>query len=182
MVIDRHRTFYEKLRPYYKGDMLMIGNQESTVGDLKTFFGVNSYQTLDPDGGDYTHDLTGDVSEFEEKFDCVMDVGTLEHIWDIHTAFCNAVKMVKVGGYFISVHATAHAVGHGVHVTESWAILSFLEKNGFERLDIFQTDDAPTLGKDSHINLWSAHRKVQHISNNFQVPLQIYENNRSVNK
>jgi len=182
MIIKEHKQFYDRLRPYYTGDMLMIGNQESTVGDLKTFFGVDSYKTLDPDGGDFTNDLTGDMSAFDQKYDCVMDVGTLEHIWDIHTAFCNAIKMVKVGGYFLGVHATAYAVGHGVHVTESWAILSFLEKNGFEQLDAFHTDDADMRGSAHHVNLWSAHRKVKHVADDFQVPLQIYDNNRSVNQ
>ena len=183
MIIEAHRPFYERLRPYYgTGSMLMIGNQESQVGDPKEFFGVDSYKTLDPDGGDYTHDLTGDMSEFEAKFDCVMNIGTLEHIWDIHKAFCNSITMVKPDGIFLCVHPVAGAEGHGIHVTEAWAVAAFLEKNGFERLEAFLTDDAQVRGSAKHVNLWSAHRKVKHITDNFQVPLQIYENNQSINR
>jgi hypothetical protein len=183
MIVEAHRTFYDRFRPYYQGNMLMIGNQQTEMGDPGEFFGVDSYKTLDPDGGDYARDLTGDVSDLELQFDCVMNVGTLEHIWDIHAAFCNAIKMVKVGGYFMGVHPVNKAKGHGIHVTEEWAILSFLEKNGFERQLNFLTDDSVL--RPAHqgiVCLWSAHKKVNHVSDNFQVPLQIYHNNQSVSR
>ena len=183
MIVEAHRQFYDRLRPYYKGNMLMIGNQETDMGDLTAFFGVDSYTTLDPDGGDYPRDLTADQSDLECQFDCVMNVGTLEHIWDIHTAFCNAIKMVKMGGFFITAHPVNNAKGHGIHITEEWAIMSFLEKNGFVQQDAFMTDDSELRPNyQGIINLWGAWQKVDHIRENFQVPLQIYENNRSVNK
>jgi len=183
MIVEAHRMFYDRLRPYYTGNMLMIGNQQIEMGDPKEFFGVDSYKTLDPDGGDYARDLTGDLSDLESQFDCVMNVGTLEHIWDIHSAFCNAIKMVKVDGYFMCVHPVDKAKGHGIHVTEEWAILSFLEKNGFVYQDGFLTDDSALRpGHQGIVCLWTAHKKVNHVSDNFQVPLQIYENNQSVNR
>jgi len=48
---------------------------------------------------DYLIDLNYDISEeYYERFDVILDVGTLEHVFDIPVAISNLIKMLKKGG------------------------------------------------------------------------------------
>lgn len=150
----------------------MLGHQDTVVGRAQDVFGVTEYKTLDPDGGDYAVDLTGDLSHMYEKWDVVFNLGTIEHIWDAHTAYCNAARMVKVGGLFIG-HAPVgpQYINHGIHLTNSKAILKFFENNGFRHLDHWHTER--TL-------LWQISVKESSVDQ-FRVPLQLWEKFKETN-
>ena len=53
MILREHFIHHDRMKPYCKSPMLMLGNQEN---HLRYDFGV-PYVTLDPDGGDYVYDL-----------------------------------------------------------------------------------------------------------------------------
>lgn len=182
MIIQEQIKFYERFKPYYKGNMLVLGNQESEVGNPKDFFNVESYKTLDLDNGDYRLDLTKEIDDFAESFDVVFNIGTLEHIWDVQAAYSNAARLVKVGGHFISIGPVAGWENHGIHVTSSWAILSFFRKNGFEIIDDFLVDRKQTIvnfgkkDKGRDIELWFAAKKISSVET-FLPPSHVYDNN-----
>ena len=94
----------------------------------KEYFKVNDYKTIDPDGGDY-NDLTSDLTSLHQTFETVFNLGTIEHIWDAHAAWSNALKLVKVGGYFVGVSPVHGYWRHGIHVTDPVAITTFIKKN-----------------------------------------------------
>lgn len=175
-IIKRHITNYEKYRCYFLSPFLMLGNQGTNLSiSPKEYFDVDEYKTIDPDGGDY-NDLTGDLTFLYNKFGTVFNLGTLEHIWDVHTAWSNALKLVKVGGYFIGVSPVHGYYRHGIHVTDPVAIISFLSKNGFELLDSYLTHkkgwpinniDECYNGKHSSNDalFWYAAKKIEHLEN-----------------
>src|SRR5262249_31786020 len=54
---------------------------------------------------DFIIDLNEPVDvSYYDRFDTIVDVGTLEHVFDIPTALRNIVKMCRKGGSIILVH------------------------------------------------------------------------------
>ena len=147
--------------------MLILGNHGSEIGPGKAVFNCRDYKTLDIDNGDYAIDLTGDTSFLNQKWDTVFNLGTIEHIWDAHRAYCNAIQMVKVGGYFIN-HAPVGVdfVDHGIHLTSPAALLSFFKINGFEIIDHFNSDN---------VIQWIVAKKLEHRTS-FLAPQQVWTN------
>jgi len=164
MLIKEHHLFYTKLRPYCTGKMLMLGRQDSEIGDAQTVFGSTEYKTLDLDNGDYNVDLQDDLSHMDQQWDTVFNLGTIEHVWDAHKAYSNAARMVKVGGYFIGHAPVENYNNHGIHVTNADAILSFFKLNGFEIVETWKSDS--TL-------LWHVARKISH-QTLFTPPQQVF--------
>jgi hypothetical protein len=48
-------------------------------------------------------------------FDCVFDGGTIEHIFNVPVALDNAIRMLAVGGLFLSVNGANNFLGHGLY-------------------------------------------------------------------
>jgi 2-polyprenyl-3-methyl-5-hydroxy-6-metoxy-1,4-benzoquinol methylase len=165
MFIKKHQHHYDRLRPYcLDKSMLMLGNQYSKMGTAQEIFGVNEYKTIDPDGGDYTTDIQGDLSHFDESWDVVFNLGTIEHVWDVHQAYSNTARLVKVGGYYIGHAPVENYNNHGIHVTNSNAILKFFELNGFELVEHWTSDS---------LILWHVAKKISH-QTEFVRPQQVW--------
>lgn len=134
---------YTRSKPYTQGkSMLMLGNQfwSSDVPPHAEIYGTTEYTTLDLDNGDIQRDLDTDLSDLSESYDVVNNIGTLEHVWNVHQAFGNAAMMVKTGGYYLGTHPTVNFPGHGIHITDRRAIRKFFEHNGFEIKDDWMQD------------------------------------------
>jgi hypothetical protein len=73
--------------------------------DLFKMMGFNRTESMDVfDNEDptYVHDLNTPVPEsLHNKFDTIMDFGTLDHVYDMRTAIANVVNMLKVGGVVV---------------------------------------------------------------------------------
>src|ERR1051325_3132087 len=140
MILQAHLPHYERLRQLgaYRSPMLMLGNQESHVGDPAEFFGVEDYRTLDPDGGTYQADLNYWWG-FNPGFRTVFNLGTLEHVWDARVAWSVALSVVHVDGVFITVSPVGGWENHGIHITDWRFIRAFIELNGFAVMDAWLT-------------------------------------------
>jgi SAM-dependent methyltransferase len=103
---------------------------------------VCSMDLSDYEGAEILHDLNHPVgTELHDKFDCIFDGGTLEHIFDIAQAFRNIAAMLKVGGLFLSSNGANNFLGHGFYQFSPelmWGALS-LEK-GFQ-IELMQLVD-----------------------------------------
>lgn len=166
MIASRHVDHYNRLKPYCSGKMLMLGNQDTEVGPPKDFFQCEEYKTLDPDRGDFPLDIQEDLSHMDQMWDTVFNLGTLEHVWDAHRAYSNSARMVRVGGYFIGHAPVENYNNHGIHVTNSKAILDFFNINGFETIDSWKSDS---------VLLWHVAKKITH-QTEFERPQQVWTN------
>lgn len=188
-IIKSHLNNYEKYREYYKNPFLMLGNQDTNMDiSPQEYFDVSIYKTIDPDGGDYI-DLTANLKELYNSFGTVFNLGTIEHIWDAHAAWSNALRLVKVGGYFVGVSPIHGYYRHGIHITDPVAILTFLQKNKFEVLDhyishkkgwaINTIEEAMNSKRATNdILLWYAAQKIEHLEN-LSPPTQIWNNGKN---
>lgn len=73
--------------------------------DLLKMLGFNRTESMDVFDNEkptYIHDLNDPVpAALHDKFDTIMDFGTLDHVYDMRTAIANIVDMLKVGGTVI---------------------------------------------------------------------------------
>ena len=78
-------------------------------------------------------DLNNPVAEYlRDAFSCVLDSGTLEHIFNFPQAIKNCMNMVSTGGHFVAVTTANNFMGHGFYQFSPelyYRILS--DENGF---------------------------------------------------
>ena len=71
-----------------------------------------------------------DVSYYE-RFDTIVDVGTLEHVFDIATALKNVVRMCRAGGSIILMNPSSGAIDHGFYQFSPTLYFDYFASNGF---------------------------------------------------
>ena len=77
---------------------------------------IVSVDASDYEGASVVHDLNLPIpADMEGKFSAVIDVGSLEHIFDFPVAIRNLMRMVEVGGHLILVMPTNNEPGHGFY-------------------------------------------------------------------
>lgn len=108
---------------------------------LKTLFGAKNVMSLDYsdyEDCDIIHDMNHPIDpRYHEKFDVVIDGGSLEHIFNFPIAIANCMNMLRKGGsLFIFTNANNHT-GHGFfQFSPDLFYRVFQQENGFEIRDI----------------------------------------------
>lgn len=144
-----HLTLYlsqkqiKQLAKYYglKIDSSLFSQKQYTDRFFEIFFDAKRVMSLDYsdyEHCDIVHDMNDPIeSSYHEKFDVVIDGGSLEHIFHFPTAVENCMKMVKKGGsLFIFTTANNHT-GHGFYqFSPELFFRIFQPENGFEICDV----------------------------------------------
>ena len=126
---------------------LQLDYSEKMMQDLKKEIFVDSYKLFqvigieeihavdysDYEGADIIFDLNKeDVSnEYRNKFDLVIDGGTLEHVFNIRVAMQNMDALVKTGGYIYHMLPLAGWVDHGFYSFSPTFFLDYYSKNNW---------------------------------------------------
>jgi len=93
---------------------------------------------------EYIIDLNNKIdSHYEQKFDVIFDVGTLEHIFDIPTALQNLTKMLKPDGRIILILPASNAIDHGFYQFSPTLFYDFFSCNGFENFSCYLIEGNP---------------------------------------
>ena len=77
------------------------------------------------------------------KFDNIIDSGTLEHIFNIPEALNNYKKMLKKNGNIIIVTTCSNLIDHGFYSFSPTLFFDFFSKNGFEIRNCFLREHSP---------------------------------------
>jgi len=78
--------------------------------------------------------------QFYSKYSCIVDGGTLEHIFNFPVAVKNCMEMLKVGGHFIGVSPANNQMGHGFYqFSPELYYRVFSKENGFRVKKMFIT-------------------------------------------
>jgi SAM-dependent methyltransferase len=110
--------------------LTLLGAEKVSVADCSSY-----------ENPDYIIDLNNDIDEeFEAKFDVILDVGTLEHIFDIPTAFSNLKKMLKKGGQLILILPASGAIDHGFYSFSPTLFFDYFKKNGFGNFSCYLSE------------------------------------------
>ena len=94
---------------------------------------VSSMDYSDYQSADIVHDLNKPVpDELRERFDCVIDGGTIEHVFDVRQVLENYMGMVKLGGSLFIATPANNLCGHGFYqFSPEFFYRVFSTDNGF---------------------------------------------------
>jgi hypothetical protein len=117
--------------------------------DVFWHFGATALTVLDAstyEGANRIHDLNQKLpDELEGRFDCLIDGGSLEHVFNVPEALSSYMKMVKVGGHVILLDMPAtNCCGHGFYQFSPaifWQVFS--RENGYRIIDMVMTETRP---------------------------------------
>ncbi len=140
--------------------------------------GVTNFATLDPfdPRADFHFDMNEPVPKDQiERYQTLLDIGSIEHVFDTRQCMENSMRMVKVGGrYFIHTPVNGYLY-HGLHVFHPQMIVDALKLNSFEIEYLkFTSSMGETLKNPSESRkslIWIVGRKTCSL-NKFVVPQQ----------
>jgi SAM-dependent methyltransferase len=163
---------------FYADDMLKpLGFEDVDVMDVSDYEGAN-----------VIHDLNCLLPpHMHEKYDLVLDGGTLEHVFNFPVAIENAMRLVKVGGHVMISSPANNYCGHGFYqLSPELFFRTFTPENGFEILRIYMQcgenyyhiyDPAAIRDRVELVNSKPAlimfhARKIKSVPNKIQTPQQ----------
>lgn len=123
--------------------------QNGAVADpLFEALGSRRIQAMDVsgyEGATIRHDLNQPVNpELHERFDVVIDGGTLEHVFNFPLAIRNAMEVVKVGGSLILLTPANNLFGHGFYQFSPELFFNALSpQNGYEVVRMVAVELSP---------------------------------------
>lgn len=103
---------------------------------------VDSMDNSDYENATIIHDMNKPVpSPHVERFDTVIDCGSLEHIFNLPQALKNVSQLCKQGGQIIHVLPANNFCGHGFWQFSPELFFSlYAEQNGYKGTEIYMAD------------------------------------------
>lgn len=115
------------------------------------------------------------ATDLHERYSTVIDVGSIEHVFDTRQCIENCLRLVRPGGFYFLVAPVKGWFGHGLHTFHPEALLKAVELNGFilkyERYSDIRGHALDHPGAAEHVLLWMVARKTCSISD-FVIPQQ----------
>lgn len=139
--LGRQSMFFDQ--PTYSSFCRHHGLADSSASngaviDDQAFFrqmGFQSVESMDVSTAEQpTHvaDLNQPLPDtFNEKYDCVFDGGTLEHVFDIATSLRSMARTVRVGGRAVHMAVMSNYIDHGFYQLSPTLLWDFYTANGF---------------------------------------------------
>lgn len=103
-----------------------------------------SFDASDYEKATYVHDFNKPIPDkFKNRFTCVIDGGTLEHVFNFPTALKNSMEMLKIGGHYLGLTPTNNYSGHGFYqFSPELYFQAFVPENGFEVVKVYLLEEA----------------------------------------
>ena len=162
------RQGFHILKSYTKDpDVLdMIAHLESSEGGryceplLVRYFDatrVDSIDNSDYEGATFVCDMNEPIPKaLHQRYDTVIDAGTLEHVFHISTALRNCSEMCKPGGQILHVLPANNFCGHGFWQFSPELFFSlYSPANGYDETEVFQVRE-PEPGR--RVNVHTSNR------------------------
>jgi SAM-dependent methyltransferase len=117
------------------------------------------------EGSTIVHDLNTDIpGEYREKYDCIFDGGTSEHVFNFPKLFENYFKMLKTGGRLISVLPCSNFVDHGFYMFSPTLFYDYFTANRWEIVEILIVKHMPNL---NNTEIWDVFKYEPGCLNDF---------------
>jgi len=109
------------------------------------FASIHALDYSEFEGATIIHDLNAPTlpEELHEKFDVIIDHGTLEHVFHIPNALQNLFRLLKTGGRLIHSSPTSNLVDHGFYMFSPTFFYDFYVTNGWEINNIYVVSMTP---------------------------------------
>lgn len=108
------------------------------------------------EGAELICDLNQPVpAELRERFQGVLDSGTLEHVFDVRAALTNLVQMLRVGGRVIHISPCNNFANHGFYQFSPTLLADFYHANAFAELQVYVAEE---VGMDGTSGFWNLYQ------------------------
>lgn len=102
------------------------------------FTDIRSLDASSYEGAAIIHDLNRPLpDQLAGTASFVYDGGTIEHVFDVATAFSNATRLLRVGGTLLISAAANGQCGHGFYQYSPELFYRYLEANGFANVNVY---------------------------------------------
>jgi SAM-dependent methyltransferase len=143
--LGRQTVLFDRqaLRRFAGGHGLSVppasGPDDALATDVELFTAlgfdrVESCDVSDYQKPDHILDLNADPGQLGAlagRFDCVLDGGTVEHVFDVRRAFLNIVRLLAVGGRVIHCVVSSNNPDHGFYMFSPTLFEDYYTANGF---------------------------------------------------
>jgi SAM-dependent methyltransferase len=124
--------------PAWKGTWWDRNTNAQTVLTLMGAKEVVVTDVSDYEGATLLLDLNNPVArDLDQQFDVILDIGTIEHIYDVPAALENLSRMLKVGGQLILILPASNAIDHGFYCFSPTLLYDYFKANGFDNFDCY---------------------------------------------
>jgi len=140
--LDRSVKLQISNRPWFgKKGFISAESLFSSLG----FKEVTSLDYSQFEGASISFDLNAPhpPSELLERYDFIMDHGTLEHVFHLPNALNNIFAMLRVGGRIFISSPTSNFVDHGFYMLSPTLFYDYFTANKFEINAILVTQSSP---------------------------------------
>ena len=127
-----------------------IGTKQKNNINIKTLlklFGAKNTTVCDfssYESPDVTIDLNYKVNNSHiNKYDLILDFGTLEHIFDVPQALENYIRMTKKNGHIIICSPCSNMIDHSFYMFSPTLFFDYFKNNGFEIYKCFLKTRSP---------------------------------------
>lgn len=106
-----------------------------TFKEILNVYGAETVRTLDAFDrrADIIHDMNLPIDcDLDGKFNTIIDIGSLEHVFDTRQCLSNLFKMLKVGGHIFLHNPCYGYYAHGFYTFSPECIVGALRCNGFK--------------------------------------------------
>lgn len=100
---------------------------------FKERYGIYSYTDFDMNNEAMVYlDLTIPLSDnYNEKYNTIVDSGTIEHIFDQKAAFTNFYSMCTIGGHIIHIQGIRNIWNHSFYAYSPYTFWKIAQSNGY---------------------------------------------------
>ena len=132
--INRDAATFVRDNAYAEEFFKLFGAKEISSFDMSSYENAN-----------ILHDMNLPLPpQLRQKFSCVHDGGTIEHVFNIPQAFKNCMELVKVGGHFTQVNIANNFTGHGFwQFSPELMFRIFSAANGYEIVAVLMREVIP---------------------------------------
>ena len=128
---------YAAVLARYRPDLTVHDIRDENVDRMLEALGASPSHFLDNsayEGAQVIHDLNEKLPDgLKGAYDTVIDIGTLEHVFNIGTGLKSMAEMVRPGGRFLCLNVADNHLGHGFWQFGPEAFFrTFSPANGFE--------------------------------------------------
>ena len=113
-----------------------VGESQQSEPFLRAIGATQTYamDASNFEGAEFVHDLNTPIpGTLRDRFDTVLDGGTLEHVFNFPVAVRNCMEMLRVGGRFFMHTCANNLCGHGFYqFSPELFYRIFSAENGFE--------------------------------------------------
>lgn len=117
VLTDMDKARFAEVLERYRSDISLEDVLDLHVDRLVAALGGKPYQVMDNsayEGAEVIHDLNEPLPDhLRGRFDTVIDIGTLEHVFNIGIAMKSMAEAVRVGGQFLCLNVANNHLGHG---------------------------------------------------------------------